>query len=93
MILERVDLNYTQSKFGKNRPREFEIKKKSNFANAKSPIQDWQFGKTSIAYTKLMPILYNRAILALEVLPNLPSLPLSQSSSVSSCVSSLLVRS
>jgi len=46
-----------------NRPREFEIIKKSNLANDKSPIQDWQFGKTSIAYT--MPILYNRAILAL----------------------------
>ena len=63
VILERVDLDYTQSKFGKNRHREFEIIKKSNLAIAKSPIQDWQFGKTSIAYT--MPILYNRAILAL----------------------------
>jgi len=61
VILERVDLNYTQSKFGKNRPPEIEIIKKSNFANAKSPIQDWQFGKTSIAYS--MPI--NRAISAL----------------------------
>ena len=49
VILERVDLDYTQSKFGKNRPREFEIIKKSNLANAKPPIQDWQFGKTSIA--------------------------------------------
>ena len=58
-----LDLDYTQSKFGKNRLKEFEIIKKSNLANAKSPIQDWQFGKTSIAYT--MPILYNRAILAL----------------------------
>ena len=63
VILERVGLDYTQSKFGKNRTREFEIIKKSNLANAKSPIQDWLFGKTSIAYT--MPILYNRAILAL----------------------------
>ena len=63
VILERVDLDYTQSKFGKNRLKEFEIIKKSNLANAKSPIQDWQFGKTFIAYT--MPILYNRAILAL----------------------------
>jgi len=62
VILERVDLDYTQRKFGKNRLREFEIIKKSNLANAKSPIQDWQFGKTSIAYT--MPILYNAAILA-----------------------------
>jgi len=35
----------------------------STSANAKSPIQDWQFGKTSIGYT--MPILYNRAISAL----------------------------
>jgi len=42
---------------------EIEIIKKSNLANAKSPIQDWQFGKTAIAYT--MPILYNRAISAL----------------------------
>ena len=42
---------------------EFEIIRKSNFANAKTLTQDWQFGKTSIAYT--MPILYNRAILAL----------------------------
>jgi len=42
---------------------EFEIIRKSNFANAKTPIQDWQFGKTSIAYT--MAILYHRAILAL----------------------------
>jgi len=58
VILEMVDLNYTQSKFRKNRPREIEIIKKSNFANAKSPIQDWQFDKTSIAYT--MPILYNK---------------------------------
>ena len=63
MILEKVDLDYVQSKFGKNRPMEFEIIRKSNFANAKTPIQDWQFGKTSIAYT--MPILYHRAILAL----------------------------
>jgi len=63
VILERLDLNYVQSKFGKNRPREFEIIGKSNFANAKTPIQDWQFGKTSIAHTT--PILYNRAILAL----------------------------
>jgi len=45
---------------GKNCPREFEIIKKSNLDNA---LQDWQFGKTSIAYT--MPILYNRVILAL----------------------------
>jgi len=63
VILKRVDLDYIQSKFGNNRPREFEIIKKSNLANAKSFIQDWQFGKTSIAYT--MPILYNIAILAL----------------------------
>ena len=42
---------------------EIEIIKKSNLANAKSPIQDWQFGKTAIAYT--MPILYNRVISAL----------------------------
>ena len=63
VILEGVDLNYVQSKFGKNHPREFEIIKKLNFANAKTPIQDWQFGKTSIAYT--MPKLYNRVILDL----------------------------
>ena len=36
VILERVDLDYTQSKFGKNRPMEFAITKKSNLANAKS---------------------------------------------------------
>jgi len=30
---------------------EFEIIEKSNLANAKSPIQDWQFGKSSIGYT------------------------------------------
>jgi len=63
VILEKVDLDYVQSKFGKNRPMEFEMIRKSNFANAKTPIQDWQFGKTSIVYT--MPILYHRAILAL----------------------------
>ena len=63
MILEKVDIDYVQSKFGKHRLMEFEILRKSNFANAKTPIQDWQFGKTSIAYT--MPILYHRAILAL----------------------------
>ena len=63
VILEKADLDYVQSKFGKNRPMEFEIIRKSNFANAKTPIQDWQYGKTSIAYT--MPILYNRANLAL----------------------------
>ena len=44
VILEMVDLDYTQSKFWKNRLREFEIVKKSNLANAKSPIQEWQFG-------------------------------------------------
>jgi len=63
VILERVDQSYTQSKFGKNCPREFEIIKKSNLANANFAIQDWHYGKTSIAYT--MPILYNGAILAL----------------------------
>jgi len=41
VILERVDQDYTQSKFGKDRLREFEIIKKSNLANAKSPIKDW----------------------------------------------------
>jgi len=40
MNAERVELNYVQSKFGKNRRMEFEIIKKSNFANAKTPIQD-----------------------------------------------------
>ena len=61
MILERVDLKFTQHKFGKNRSREFEIIRKSNFANANFPIQDWLNGKTSIAYT-VLPILYNGAI-------------------------------
>ena len=34
VILERVDLKFTQHKFGKNRSRKFEIIRKSNFANA-----------------------------------------------------------
>jgi len=51
VILERVDQNYTQSKFGKNRPREFEIIKKSNLANANFAIQDCHYGKTANAYT------------------------------------------
>ena len=63
MILEKVDLDYVQRKFGKNRPMEFEIIRKSNFATAKTPIQDWQFGNTSNSYT--MPILYTREISAL----------------------------
>ena len=62
VIFERVDLKFTQDKFGKNRPREIEIIRKSNFANANFPIvQDCLIDKTSNAYN--LPILYNGAIL------------------------------